>query len=91
MNWQEMKDLQLAYFKAGVPHLDTPQDNAFVAILDKYAKENKIKYVLNGGNISTEVIVNPNSWGYWGTDLTHNKDIVKKFCTIPIVEYPTPV
>jgi len=88
MNWQEMKDLQLAFFKSGVPHLDTPQDNAFVAILDKFAKENKIKYVLNGGNISTEVIVNPNSWGYWGTDLTHNKDIVNKFCTIPIVEYP---
>jgi len=88
MNWQEMKELQLAFFKAGVPHLDIPQDNAFVAILDKHAKENKIKYVLNGGNISTEVIVNPNSWGYWGTDITHNKDIVKKFCTIPIVEYP---
>ena len=31
VNWQEMKDLQLAFFKAQVPHLDTPQDHAFFA------------------------------------------------------------
>ena len=27
--WPEMKDLQLSFFKAQVPHLDTPQDHAF--------------------------------------------------------------
>jgi hypothetical protein len=68
--------------------LDTPQDNAFVAVLDKYAKKYGIKYVLNGGNISTEVIVNPNSWSYWGTDIVHNKDIAKRFGTIPLHTYP---
>lgn len=88
VNWEEMKNFQLAYFKSGVPHLDVPQDLAFVAILDKYAKQNKIKYILNGGNISTEVIVNPSSWGYWGTDSRQNKDILRKFGTIPMRTYP---
>lgn len=88
INWDEIRDMQLAFFKAGVPHLDTPQDHAFVAVLDKYAEANNIKYILNGGNISTEVIVNPDSWSYWGTDRKHINDIIKKFGTVPIKEYP---
>lgn len=88
INWEEIRDMQLAFFKAGIPHLDIPQDHAFVAVLDNYAKKHNIKYVLNGGNISTEVIVNPLSWGYWGTDLKHIKDILKRFGTVPMKSYP---
>lgn len=88
INWQEVRDFQLAFFRAGVPHLDIPQDLAFVSVLDKYAKKYKIKYILNGGNISTEVIVNPQSWGYWGTDMRHNRDIIEKFGTVSMKDYP---
>lgn len=88
INWNEVRDMQIAFFKSGVPHLDTPQDHAFVAVLDNYAKKYKIRYVLNGGNISTEVIVNPNSWGYWGTDLIQINDIIKKYATVPMETYP---
>lgn len=88
INWNEIRDFQLAYFKSGVPHLDTPQDLAFVAVLDQYAIKYKLKYILNGGNISTEVIVNPSSWGYWGTDSRQNKDIIQKFGTVEMKEYP---
>ncbi|GJQ03947.1 LPS biosynthesis protein WbpG [Capnocytophaga canimorsus] len=88
INWNEERDFQLAFFKSGVPHLDIPQDLAFVSVLDNYAKKNKIKYVLNGGNISTEVIVNPKSWGYWGTDMKHNRDIIRRFGTVPMNTYP---
>lgn len=88
INWEEVRDFQLAFFKSGVPHLDIPQDHAFVAVLDEYAKKYGIKYILNGGNISTEVIVNPSSWSYWGTDLRHLKDIISKFGTVPMKTYP---
>ena len=88
INWEEERDFQLAYFKSGVPHLDIPQDLAFVSVLDNYAKKNGIKYILNGGNISTEVIVNPQSWGYWGTDMKHNRDIIRRFGTVPMKTYP---
>ena len=86
--WDEVRDFQLAFFKSGVPHLDIPQDNAFVSVLDKYARKYGIKYILNGGNISTEVIVSPNCWGYWGTDSRHNKDIIKRFGTVDMKTYP---
>lgn len=88
INWQEVRDMQLAFFKSGVPHLDIPQDHAFVAVLDDYAKKFNIKYILNGGNISTEVVVNPNAWSYWGTDLRHIRDVISKFGTVPLRTYP---
>lgn len=88
VNWEEEKDFQLAFFKSGVPHLDIPQDLAFVSVLDKYAVQHNTKYILNGGNISTEVIVNPSSWGYWGTDPIHNNDIIKQFGSVKMSTYP---
>jgi len=88
LDWEEMKDFQLAFFKSGVPHLDIPQDHAFVSVLYNFAEKHGIKYILNGGNISTEVVVNPSSWGYWGTDLVHINDIICRFCKAPIKKYP---
>ncbi|HNN30673.1 MAG TPA: phosphoadenosine phosphosulfate reductase family protein, partial [Chitinophagaceae bacterium] len=44
IDWEEMKDLQLAFFKAGVPHIDIPQDHAFVATLYNFAEKYDIKY-----------------------------------------------
>ena len=88
INWEQVRDFQLAFFKSGVPHLDIPQDIAFISVLDKYATKHNIKYILNGGNISTEVIVNPNAWGYWGTDMRHIKDIIKRFGNVDMKNYP---
>jgi N-acetyl sugar amidotransferase len=88
INWEEMKDFQLAFFKAGVPHLDIPQDHAFVATLYNFADKYKIKYILNGGNISTEGVRNPMEWLYYGTDMVQIKDIIKRFGTVKMETYP---
>lgn len=88
VNWEEMKNFQLSFFKSGVPHLDIPQDHAFFSILDQFAVKYNIKYILNGGNFSTEVIAPPSSWYYWGTDIKHINDILTRFGTIPMKTYP---
>ena len=88
INWEEMKDFQLAFFKSGVPHLDIPQDHAFIATLYHFANKYKIKYILNGGNLSTECVQYPMEWFYYGTDMIHIRDIIKKFGTIPMKTYP---
>lgn len=88
INWEEMKDFQLAFFKSGVPHLDIPQDHAFVATLYHFAEKYNIKYILNGGNFSTECVQYPMEWFYYGTDMVHNKDIIKRFGTIKMESYP---
>ncbi len=88
INWEEMKDFQLAFFKSGVPHIDIPQDHAFIATLYNFADEHNIKYILNGGNISTECVRNPMEWLYYGTDMTQINDIKKQFGTIKMESYP---
>ncbi len=88
INWEEMKDFQLAYFKSGVPHLDIPQDHAFIATLYNFANKYKIKYILNGGNISTECVRNPMEFLYYGTDMAQIRDIRRQFSTNPMETYP---
>ena len=88
INWEEMRDFQLAWFKAGVPHLDIPQDHAFVAVLYKFAEKYGIKTILNGGNIATECVIMPFQYYYWGTDMTHIRDIINRFGTMPMRTYP---
>jgi len=88
INWEEMKDFQLAFFKSGVPHLDIPQDHAFIATLYNFANQYNIKYILNGGNISTECVRNPLEWLYHGTDILQIRDIIKQFGTIKMETYP---
>lgn len=88
INWEEMKDFQLAYFKAGVANIDVPQDHAFVATLYNFAAKYKIKYILNGGNISTECVRNPLEWIYYGTDMAQIRDIRNQFGTNPMKTYP---
>lgn len=87
--WPEMKDLQLSFFKAQVPHLDTPQDHAFFASMYNYAAKYKIKYILNGGNFSTECVREPLEWHYHASDLRHIKDIHSKFGTLKLDKFPT--
>jgi len=89
IDWEEMKDLQLAYFKSGVPHIDVPQDHAFFATMYNFASQHKIKYILTGGNYSTECVRNPIEWMYYQSDSIQLKDIHKKFGKIPLGTFPT--
>lgn len=88
VNWLEMKDLQLAFFKANVPHLDTPQDHAFFASLYNFAAKYGIKYILNGGNYSTECVREPLEWHYHASDLRQLRDIHRRFGTRPLKTFP---
>jgi N-acetyl sugar amidotransferase len=88
INWEEMRDFQLAMFKSGVPHIDIPQDMAFIGVLYKFARKHNIKYILNGGNVSTEGVPRPLDLIYYGTDMRHINDIVKKFGTVELKTFP---
>lgn len=87
IDWEEMRDLQVAFLKSGVANCDTPQDHAFFASLYGYAVENNIRYVLSGFNLATESIF-PTSWVHSSIDSIQLKDIHRKFGTIPLKDYP---
>lgn len=88
INWEEMKDLQLAYFKSQLANQDVPQDHAFFATLYSVADKHKIRYFLSGGNIATESIL-PSSWGYNAMDATQLKAVHKKFGRVKLKSYKT--
>jgi N-acetyl sugar amidotransferase len=89
IDWEEMKDLQLAFFKSGVPHIDTPQDHAFFATMYKFAMRHGVKHILTGANYSTECVRNPLEWMYYQSDSVQLRDIHRKFGTRPLRTYPT--
>lgn len=87
IDWEEMRDLQLAYFKSGVAQIDAPQDFAFFFTMYKFAHHFGVKYVLTGANLSTECIRNPVEWSYYG-DTVMLRDIHRRFGTRPLQKYP---
>ncbi len=89
INWEEMKDLQVAFLKAQTPGQDGPQDIAFFSGMYKFAKSHKIKYVLTGANFSTECCKEPAEWGaYPGIDKIFVMDIYKKFGNGKLKTFP---
>lgn len=90
MDWDEMREMQLAWFRTGLGALDAPQDHAFIALIDRYSQELGVKYILNGYNIATEIIADPESWyknaGPTG-DSTYMRDVIRKHCAVPIKKY----
>ena len=88
MDWEEIKDLQLAYLKAGIANQDVVQDHAFFATLYHFAVKNNISYIISGGNIATEAVF-PGSWHHSAMDAINLKAIHKKFGSIPLKKYKT--
>lgn len=89
INWEEMRDIQLSFFKAGVPHIDTPQDHAFFATMYRFAEQYDVKYILTGANLSTECIRNPIEWMYYQSDSIQLRDIHRQFGSRPLTSFPT--
>lgn len=88
MNWDEMRDLQQAYLRAGIANQDVPQDHAFFSSIYHFAIKNKINNVLSGGNIATESIF-PDAWHNSAMDAINIKSIHKRFGKTPLKYFKT--
>lgn len=88
INWEEFKDLQLAYIKASVIDIEIPTDHFIYATLYQIASEKGIKYILDGNNFATEFGNLSMKWSYSKSDLVNLLDIHKKFGTIPLRRFP---
>lgn len=87
INWKEMADLQLSFFKASISSQDFPQDHAIFAGLYNYATKHHIKYVLTGSNNAAEFIRPPLEWIYMN-DLRMALDIHRKFGKVELKTFP---
>lgn len=89
VDWEEMRDLHLAYLRAGVANQDVPQDHVFFASLYHFATKNGIRYILSGGNLATEGISPPKAWHHSAMDAVNLRAIHKRFGEYPIKTFST--
>ena len=88
LDWQEFRDLQLAFLRASVPEIETPTDMAIPAALHKIAADHGVKYVISGGNYATEGIL-PAAWHYNAKDLVFLRAVHRRFGMRKLATFPT--
>lgn len=87
LDWEEFRDLQLAFLKSSIANAEIPTDHAITALLYRTAAKHGIAYIITGQNIVTEAIM-PASWMYGSSDLRLIQAIHRRFGTIPLRTYP---
>lgn len=87
IDWDEFRDLQLAFLKASVVDIEMVTDHAIMTSLYKIAIRYRIKFILSGVNYVTESILPP-SWIHDKRDHIHIQAINKLFGSAPLQKFP---
>ncbi|HEX6335270.1 MAG TPA: N-acetyl sugar amidotransferase [Flavisolibacter sp.] len=87
LDWEQFKDIQLAFLKASVVEAETPTDVAILGALHRVAAKYGVKYIISGGNLATEGIL-PRLWHYNAKDTVYFSAIVKTFGTKRVHTFP---
>ena len=85
IDWEEFRDIQLAYFKANVIDIEAVTDIAIFSALDIICKEQGIKHIIDGRNVVTEVTL-PQAWICKNT--SNLRDIHNRFGSMKRKAYP---
>ena len=86
LDWEEFRNLQLAFLKASTPDSEIPTDHAIVALLRKIANEENLP-VIWGVNFSSEAIL-PKAWSQGHMDWTYIRNVNRKFGKQAIKTFP---
>tara|TARA_B100001939_G_scaffold347629_1_gene369851 strand:- start:869 stop:1906 length:1038 start_codon:yes stop_codon:yes gene_type:complete len=84
-DWEEFKDLQIAFLKASVSDAEVPTDWVIFSVLFNIAKKIGVKYILQGHSFRTEGST-PLSWTYM--DGKYVRSIHKMFGKKKITSFP---
>ena len=87
IDWEEFRDLQRAYIKAGVIDIEALTDHAIIGTLYRLAAKHQVKYVISGSNIETEGVL-PNAWIFPKMDSINIKDIHAQFGKVKLKTFP---
>ena len=86
-DWEEFKDIQLAFMRASVVDIELITDHAIGALQYSLAKKYNVRYILSGTNNATEAILPPH-WYHWKTDALNLIAIHKQFGKQKLKTYP---
>lgn len=87
MDWEEFKDLQLAFLRASVPDGEIPSDHGIAATLLKAACDHGVGYVVTGSNANTEGIL-PIRYSYGALDWRYIRSVHRLYGRRPLETFP---
>ena len=87
VDWEEFRDLQIAFLKSSTPDGEIPSDHAITATLYMIASKFGIKHIISGNNFKYEGVM-PRLWAYGHIDWKYIKSIKKKFGKKKQKSYP---
>jgi N-acetyl sugar amidotransferase len=87
LDWEEFRDLQLAFLRASLPDGDVPTDHAILAVLYGVAAKLGIRHIISGSNTVTEGVL-PSSWTYGIGDWRYIRAVHRRHGTRALKSYP---
>ena len=87
LDWEEFRSLQLAFLRASTPDSEIPSDHAIVASLYEAARKHKVRWIMDGSNVVTEIMV-PATWSHGHSDWGYIKGLNDAFGTGPLRTFP---
>lgn len=89
LDWNEFREIQLAFLKSSIVDLEMPTDIAIIASIYETAAKYGIKYIVSGGNFSGEGIL-PLQMGYHVyKDMKLYRHIVSSYSSTRLKKTPT--
>ena len=87
LDWDEFRDLQLAFLKASTPDSEIPTDHAIQAVLLRMAAKYRTRYIVAGSNFTTEGIM-PRAWSQGIRDWKYIKAVQRQYGREPLRTFP---
>ena len=87
LDWDEFRDLQLAFLKASTPDSEIPTDHAINAVLNAAARRFDLDFIVSGSNVRTESHL-PRLWSQGHSDWKYIRSVHERFGTVPLKTFP---
>lgn len=87
VDWEEFRELQMAFFRASVPDMEIPTDHMIYPVLGHAAHKYGVKHIWLGMNTESESIL-PRAWSQGHNDWKYIKDVFKKYGKGKLTTFP---
>lgn len=87
IDWDEFRDIQLAFLRAGVPDCEIPSDHAIVASVHDAAAQHGVRHTIWGYNTRTETHL-PKAWSQGHFDWRYIRTIHRRYGSGRIRTFP---
>lgn len=87
IDWEEFRDLQLAFLRASTPDSEIPTDHAIFALLRQMAEKVGVRHIISGFNVRCETHLPP-AWSQGHLNWKYIQTVHRRFGSVPLRTFP---